>query len=60
LSSSRKINQFSEVCGEVAVMRAGRVVEYGPAQRILVDPEHEYTRALLAAAPGRNFAFCTA
>jgi peptide/nickel transport system ATP-binding protein len=50
----------AQVCDRVAVMRAGRVVEYGPAARILVDPEHEYTRALLAAAPGRNFAFGTA
>jgi peptide/nickel transport system ATP-binding protein len=50
----------AQVCDQVAVMRAGRVVEYGPAARILVDPEHEYTRALLAAAPGRNFAFGTA
>jgi hypothetical protein len=25
-----------------------------------VQPRHEYTRALLAAAPGRNFAFGTA
>jgi len=50
----------AQVCDEVAVMRAGRVVEHGPAARVLVEPRHEYTRALLAAAPGRNFAFGTA
>jgi peptide/nickel transport system ATP-binding protein len=36
---------------EVAVMRDGRIVESGPAQRVLEHPEHEYTKALLAAVP---------
>jgi peptide/nickel transport system ATP-binding protein len=36
---------------EVAVMRAGRIVEAGPAQCVLEQPQHEYTRALLAAVP---------
>ena len=35
----------------VAVMRAGEVVEDGPAERIFDDPRHEYTRMLLAAEP---------
>jgi peptide/nickel transport system ATP-binding protein len=50
----------AQICDQVAVMRAGRVVEYGAASAILAHPEHEYTRALFAAAPGRNFAFGTA
>jgi len=36
----------------VVVMRAGRVVEQGAPGTILVSPRHEYTRALIAAAPG--------
>ncbi|PTL74129.1 ABC transporter ATP-binding protein [Rathayibacter caricis DSM 15933] len=36
----------------VLVMRAGRVVEEGAPARILVAPREEYTRALIAAAPG--------
>ena len=36
---------------EVVVMRAGRVVERGPAARLLTAPEHPYTRALVAATP---------
>jgi peptide/nickel transport system ATP-binding protein len=36
---------------EVAVMRGGRIVESGPAQRVLEHPEHEYTKTLLAAVP---------
>ncbi len=36
---------------EVAVMKEGRIVEAGPAQRVLLQPQHEYTRTLLAAVP---------
>ena len=49
----------AQVCDQVAVMQAGRIVEYGPAERVFLQPVHDYTRALFAAAPGRNFAFAT-
>jgi len=35
----------------VAVMYLGRVVEYGPADRVFAPPFHPYTAALLAAVP---------
>ncbi|MEQ1708282.1 MAG: ABC transporter ATP-binding protein [Terricaulis sp.] len=40
-----------EISHNVLVLYLGRAVEYGPAELILRDPRHPYTRALLAAAP---------
>jgi oligopeptide/dipeptide ABC transporter ATP-binding protein len=42
---------ISALADDVVVMRQGRIVERGPVARILVAPEHEYTRSLLAATP---------
>jgi len=42
---------IAALADDVVVMREGRIVERGPVARILADPEHAYTRALLAATP---------
>jgi oligopeptide transport system ATP-binding protein len=39
------------VSDDIAVMEKGRLVEVGPADRVYSRPEHEYTKALLAAVP---------
>jgi peptide/nickel transport system ATP-binding protein len=41
----------AEIADSIAVMQSGRVVEQGPARKILGAPTHPYTRALLAAVP---------
>ena len=43
-------------CDRVAVMCRGRVVEVGTTDEIFYEPQHPYTRALLAAAPGTDVA----
>jgi peptide/nickel transport system ATP-binding protein len=43
----------SYLADQVAVMKAGRIVEQGPASQVLGQPAHEYTRTLLAAVPRR-------
>lgn len=36
---------------EIAVMFAGRIVEYGPTATILTDPQHPYSQLLISALP---------
>lgn len=41
------------LCDTVSVMRAGEIVEHGPARDVLANPQNDYTRRLLAALPER-------
>jgi oligopeptide/dipeptide ABC transporter ATP-binding protein len=41
----------AEVCDEIAVMYAGRFVEFGPTREVLDSPQHPYTEALLRSIP---------
>jgi peptide/nickel transport system ATP-binding protein len=48
---SHSLPVVSQLASHIAVMRAGQMVEYGPANSILHKPTHAYTRNLLAAVP---------
>ncbi|MGY9049457.1 ABC transporter [Puniceibacterium antarcticum] len=47
----------AQICDEVLVMQKGLVVEHGPADEVLSNPRHDYTRTLIEAAPGRHWDF---
>jgi peptide/nickel transport system ATP-binding protein len=43
----------NEICDELIVMYKGEIVERGLAAEVFWSPQHEYTRTLLDAVPGR-------
>ncbi len=44
----------AEVADRVVVMNSGRIVEQGSALEVYRNPQHAYTRQLIAAAPGKG------
>ena len=40
-----------EFADDIAVMFRGEIVEMGPAEKILADPQHPYTKALIKCIP---------
>ncbi|MGV2908646.1 dipeptide ABC transporter ATP-binding protein [Achromobacter sp. AGC25] len=47
----------AQICDSIVVMQKGRVIESGPAARVLTAPQQAYTRELIEAAPGRDWDF---
>jgi len=51
---THNLGVIARICNKVAVMYAGRVVEYGNIRRIFKSPQHPYTVGLLQALPKRE------
>jgi len=48
---SHDLAVISQLCDKIAVMYAGRIVEYGTKDDIIFDPKHPYTKGLLNCLP---------
>ncbi len=44
----------SQLCDKIAVMYAGRIVEYGKKEDIIFNPKHPYTKGLIECLPKLN------
>ncbi|MDA1238120.1 MAG: ABC transporter ATP-binding protein [Proteobacteria bacterium] len=47
----------AQICDRVIVMQHGKIVEQGRTTDVYNNPQHQYTKDLLAAAPGRDVKF---
>jgi peptide/nickel transport system ATP-binding protein len=41
------------IADRVVVMHQGRIVENGPVEQVLLDPQHDYTKSLLQVVPSK-------
>lgn len=48
---SHDISVVADVCHDIGIMYAGKLVEYGAREEVFGDPRHYYTKALLASYP---------
>jgi oligopeptide/dipeptide ABC transporter ATP-binding protein len=54
LMITHDLSTAARFADRIAVMYLGRIVEEGPAQSVVRDPQHPYTKALLSVAPRRD------
>ncbi len=48
---SHDLASVAGICDRIAILHQGEIVELGTARQVLTDPQHEYTRRLMAAMP---------
>jgi ABC-type dipeptide/oligopeptide/nickel transport system ATPase component len=48
---SHDLPTVAAICHRLAILHTGEIVECGPVGQMLANPQHSYTRQLIAAAP---------
>jgi ABC-type glutathione transport system ATPase component len=48
---SHDLASVAGICDRIAILHQGEIVELGATRQVLTDPQHEYTRRLMAAMP---------
>ena len=51
LMISHDLSLMRNFCSRIAIMLRGEIVEEGPTPKVFAEPNHPYTRALIAAIP---------
>ena len=54
LMITHDLSTAARFADRIAVMYLGRIVEEGPAETVVSDPQHPYTKALLSVVPRRD------
>src|SRR5581483_3655287 len=54
LMITHDLSTAARFADRIAVMYLGRIVEEGPAARVVKTPQHPYTKALLSVVPRRD------
>ena len=54
LMITHDLSTAARFADRIAVMYLGRIVEEGPAEAVVRDPQHPYTKALLSVVPRRD------
>jgi peptide/nickel transport system ATP-binding protein len=48
---SHDLSMLKHMCDRIAIMYLGKIIEVGPANKIINDPKHPYTKALVGSIP---------
>ncbi|HUS89205.1 MAG TPA: ABC transporter ATP-binding protein, partial [Desulfosporosinus sp.] len=56
---SHDFGVVAEVANRIAVMKEGKLIEFGESDQVMISPQHPYTKSLIGAVPGLERKKCT-